>query len=108
MEIQILGAGRDAREKCDYCGVPPFEAYARYGLPVGQFALLSADAVVCGDCLEASRGLNSAGSQSLTTLTPLTGERRKPSGALTLGSEGFIVEIMGRERLAESFQEERR
>ena len=104
MEIQILGAGRDARDKCDYCGAPPFEAYARYGLPVGQFTLVSADAVVCGDCLEASREQSSAGPQTLTTLA---GERPEPSGDLTLGSQGFGVEILGRDWQTDPGQEER-
>ncbi len=88
MEIQILGAGSDARAECDYCGTRPFEAYARYGLPVGQFALDGAKAVVCGDCLEALKGLDAAGPQ---TLCALAGEQRERSAHLVEASEESVL-----------------
>ena len=68
MRIQTLGAGRDSETECAYCGAKPFGAYRRYGLPLGQFALPDHDAVVCGECLNALRGLHAAGSVTLETL----------------------------------------
>jgi hypothetical protein len=68
VEIEIVGAGRDSGSECGYCGARPFEAYRRFGLPVGQFTLVGHDAVVCGDCLAALRGLDAVGPVTLETL----------------------------------------
>jgi hypothetical protein len=68
VKVQALGAGWDFENECGYCGAQPFEAYRRYGLPVGQFALEDHDAVVCCDCLQALRGLHAVGPVTLEAL----------------------------------------
>lgn len=68
MKVETLGAGRDSAAGCGYCGEEPFEAYRRYGLPVGHFVLQAHDMVVCGDCLTALKGLHSVGPVTLETL----------------------------------------
>ena len=68
VKVETLGAGRDSAAGCGYCGEKPFEAYRRYGLPVGHFRLRAHDMVVCGDCLTALKDLDSVGPVTLETL----------------------------------------
>ena len=68
MKVEILGSGRDSETECGYCGARPFEAYRRFGLPVGQFVLEGQESVVCGDCLMALKGLDAVGPVTLETL----------------------------------------
>ena len=68
MKVETLRAGQDSASGCGYCGEEPFEAYRRYGLPVGHFVFQAHDMVVCGDCLTALKGLDSVGPVTLETL----------------------------------------
>ena len=68
VKVETLGAGRDSAAGCGYCGEKPFDAYRRYGLPVGHFVLQAHDMVVCGDCLTALKDLDSVGPVTLETL----------------------------------------
>ena len=68
MKVEILGAGRDSETECGYCGARPFEAYRRFGQPLGQFLLEGHESVLCGDCLAALKGLDAVGPVTLETL----------------------------------------
>ena len=68
MKVEILGSGRESGSECGYCGEAPFEAYRRFGLPLGQFSIEGHSSVVCGDCLAALKGLDAVGPVTLETL----------------------------------------
>jgi hypothetical protein len=99
VKVQALGAGWDSDGECTYCGAEPFEAYRRYGLPVGRFVLEDHNAVVCCDCLQALRGLHAVGPVTLEALAvqhenwPRTRDRESQSHVFRAVAKDLVNQI---------------